>query len=542
MNTVGELIARVLPRGTRGDRDGWQAAPLWPPDVFAVAASLLKVTEAYAHPDVRGGARLGQRHAQTTRAMGVRWAKNPLDEVLERWRATQWKALIRAWNARLDAYVAGERLARWVLAALRLLASADEAAEGVGFSSTTPFARAALGVSGKKTASTLTWFADPTEVVVQPKGRTPSVGCNLRSMSLNLAVLPPRTTVNSLHLGVAPALTADQCGVLLVPFPYVIENAWIGGTPVRGQRWGRLQFDPVWGRSPQPEALARFIAQLIRRANAAGTRVSMLILPELALSEAQHRAVWRTAKALGVRVLLCGVHAPQRNFAYGTLRGRTTDPSWKQKKHHRWRVERFQVANYGLPLDAKRSWWEDVDITDRTVVAARLHRSSTVACLVCEDLARVEPVQPVLREMGVNLLVALLMDGPQYRHRWSSKSATVFAEDPGSAVLTVTSVALMRRFHRFREKHTNPASSPIALWQDADGSATELLIEPDAHAVRFTIAFGVREEITLDGRRRTAKGQSVKLVRDPTGKPLFSSVTAERAPRWARPLFQAGLE
>jgi hypothetical protein len=51
------------------------------------------------------------------------------------------------------------------------------------------------------------------------------------------------------------------------------------------------------------------------------------------------------------------------------------------------------------------------------------------------------PLRPgadVMNAIGPNLVIALLMDGPQREHRWPGRYATVLADDPGSAVLTVT--------------------------------------------------------------------------------------------------------
>ena len=50
------------------------------------------------------------------------------------------------------------------------------------------------------------------------------------------------------------------------------------------------------------------------------------------------------------------------------------------------------------------------------------------------------PLRTVIRSVGPNLVIVLLMDGPQLVRRWPGKYATVLSDDPGSAVLTVTSL------------------------------------------------------------------------------------------------------
>ena len=58
---------------------------------------------------------------------------------------------------------------------------------------------------------------------------------------------------------------------------------------------------------------------------------------------------------------------------------------------------------------------------------------------VCEDLARLDAVAELLRTVGPTLVVTVLLDGPQLASRWTARYASVLADDPGSAVLTLTS-------------------------------------------------------------------------------------------------------
>jgi hypothetical protein len=65
--------------------------------------------------------------------------------------------------------------------------------------------------------------------------------------------------------------------------------------------------------------------------------------------------------------------------------------------------------------------------------------------LICEDLARQDPAAELVRAVGPNLLVALLMDGPQLANRWPARYAAVLAEDPGTSILTLTSLGMVER-------------------------------------------------------------------------------------------------
>src|SRR5207237_10901568 len=100
--------------------------------------------------------------------------------------------------------------------------------------------------------------------------------------------------------------------------------------------------------------------------------------------------------------------------------------------------------------------------------------------LVCEDLARIDPVQAALRAVGPNLVIVLLMDGPQFERRWPGRYATVLADDPGCAVLTLTSLGMVRR-------STVPGDDDcreIALWKESPSSAArELKLPKGAHGL-----------------------------------------------------------
>src|SRR5258708_30225867 len=106
----------------------------------------------------------------------------------------------------------------------------------------------------------------------------------------------------------------------------------------------------------------------------------------------------------------------------------------------------------------------------------------TIVSLVCEDLAQSDNVAQVIRSVGPTLLVTPLLDGPQLTSRWSARYASVFADDPGSAVLTLTSYGLVQRS---RPRGFNP-SSVVALWKDAARGAREIPLQPRPHGLPLT--------------------------------------------------------
>lgn len=86
-----------------------------------------------------------------------------------------------------------------------------------------------------------------------------------------------------------------------------------------------------------------------------------------------------------------------------------------------------------------------------------------MSVVICEDLARPDPVGDLLRAVGPNLVIALLMDGPQIKERWSARYATTLAEDPGFSVLSLTSAGMSKLS---RPSSGVNRSKVIGLWKD----------------------------------------------------------------------------
>ncbi|HYV48701.1 MAG TPA: hypothetical protein VFA20_27775 [Myxococcaceae bacterium] len=259
-------------------------------------------------------------------------------------------------------------------------------------------------------------------------------------------------------------------------------------------------------------------------------RVDGVIFPELALDLQIIQSLAVTLKhRTKAQFLIGGIRTEQsgriRNEVYTALLGRNPIV-WTQAKHHRWRLERGQLAMYGLPgLNREKRWWEDIDLCAesglREAMFWQFRHGAILGSLVCEDLARVEPVHSAFRAIGPNLVVALLMDGPQLERRWAGKCSTALSEDPGSSVLTLTSLGLVRRAERMDAR-----SYKIALWRDGSGLAQELEIWKGAHALLLQCAVDDEENWTLDGR--SDHGNSVRITLRRT-----SDVVLQQPPSWA---------
>jgi hypothetical protein len=180
-----------------------------------------------------------------------------------------------------------------------------------------------------------------------------------------------------------------------------------------------------------------------------------------------------------------------------------------QHKHHRWCLDGRQIKQYHLggSLSADLRWWEAAAIPRRSLQIVD-QGAVTVAPLVCEDLARLQPVADLLRSIGPSLVVSVLLDGPQLASRWTARYASVLADDPGSAVLTLTSYGMVRRCR----PSGCPASSVVALWKDATGELTEIELEDGASAVLISTNVAAGDSFTADGRRHRGSTASLTLA------------------------------
>jgi hypothetical protein len=171
-----------------------------------------------------------------------------------------------------------------------------------------------------------------------------------------------------------------------------------------------------------------------------------------------------------------------------------------QHKHHRWVLDKSQIVQYGLGgrLNPSFSYAENIAMRERTLNFFALRPALSICALICEDLARPDPVADAIRAVGPNLVIALLMDGPQLVSRWPARYATVLADDPGSSVLTLTNLGMAQLSRPLNEPKV---SRVIALWKDAQrGGPNQIELPPDADGVVLSLAVEQHEEWTADGR------------------------------------------
>lgn len=549
MSTVGEFVRALL--GHVPQNPQWQKPPLSPIDVFAVTASLLKRSGAYQHvlptPGVvdNGVALLVTKKEQRKVA-----------DAAEQWRNRKIKdarvpATIQAWWHDLTTEFDSPVLARppsgsavaepeWWRPALLLMIAADSACQGLGFAEHHSFRseddvfsngtfidlyQHRLIQEGQRPPASLSNVSADLHCVL-PKSRTPNVGATLRSLSHHLALLPPEGIaaarwINRVNEVVAP----DPLNLLLVPFPYSIDaRCFQPDTHNENENWGSFNLDQRWLTDDDGARLrfVNFVEELIVAARREVSRVHAVVLPEMALDALYFELLSRTLQnSSELEFLVSGVsekssgekgnyvattyyyseNRPDRAVP-GTSRTERARTVHVRAKHHRWKLDENQIRRYALSsfLDPTRSWWENFNIEPREVDVVRFRRNSTLATLICEDLARVDPCQELIRALGPNLVLVLLMDGPQLKPRWPARYASVLADDPGSSVLTLTSLGLINR----QRNNASACQPSIGLWKDHRSDAQEIVLPPGYHAVALTLNPRTECAFTIDGRERKA--------------------------------------
>ncbi len=93
-------------------------------------------------------------------------------------------------------------------------------------------------------------------------------------------------------------------------------------------------------------------------------------------------------------------------------------------------------------------------------------------------------------------MVTVLLDGPQLASRWTARYASVLADDPGSAVLTLTSFGMVER----SRPEGIAASRVVALWKDPTRGIREIPLEAGAHGILLSVCVDRAARHSADGR------------------------------------------
>jgi hypothetical protein len=504
----------------------------WPPDVFALTNVLLDRSEAF-------------RFALSPPA-GVPWppagAGDWSDAVVEAGR--EWSAwvedrrssvpsmLAEEWGVALEradlplADLAEGRDWRVCTALLSLHAIADEACAGLGSATERADGRGAGYRARARELLARTGSlarVAPRRVRVLPKVRTPPTG--RPAFSRYACVQGAGVEVSwhkmpSRHLGTDPR--AEYVNLLLLPWPLRVRESDF--RPVEGSVQ-RLEGNPFgfFEFAPSERLDLDLLDRVLIAALDEVGDVDVVVLPESAVDESEIDELEAVLDRHGVVYLTAGVR--QRSAASGRYPGNWVHTGvnprlrkgggspdgpgrpWfhiRQNKHHRWSLDESQIYQYHLAgaLHPHVRWWEAMEVPARSLQFVSVGEEITIVSLVCEDLAETDELAGVIRSVGPTVVFTVLLDGPQLASRWAARYASVFADDPGSVVLTLTSFGMAQR-----SQPPGRAASPIvALLKDADQGFREIPLEPGAQAVLLTACGSRAIRRTADGRRPVDTG------------------------------------
>jgi hypothetical protein len=350
----------------------------------------------------------------------------------------------------------------------------------------------------------------PSRLRVLPKYRTRSGGITSRSISRYSSVVGSAIDVDVSQVGARSGRSRpDQLNVVLLPWPLQVSARDFQPVPGSVQErdiepYGYFQFSPS---EPFDLSLAD---RVLTAALAHTDRIDVVILPETAVRQDDVARLEPVLSRHGVDMLIAGVRDEATEA--GTFTGNwvhfgaSLDGRWwhyRQDKHHRWSLDAGQIDQYqlGEVLDPRVRWWEALQLRRRSLQLMERADRVAVASLVCEDLAHIDEFVDLVRDIGPTLLVTLVLDGPQLASRWTARYASVLADDPGSAILTLSSYGMVRR-----ARHAGlPPSSVVALWKDHTRGMHEIALDPDAQAILLTVDH-------VPTIRRAADGRSPELT------------------------------
>jgi hypothetical protein len=533
--------------------------PIWPPDAFAISAAFLRRTGGYV--SLVNGTHSKTRSARATERspeqVGIEWRRALSEGLTGKTRTGKTPKPLREacpieiqqWWRQLRSrdhlsFTEASTQPDLIAAACKLCIASDTACAGIGIG----LGEGAHEDEFLKMAETLLTehndgrsfcrFIRPDVLAVLGKQHTPQRGCTIRSLTHHLA-LHSATEIRAFWAGPYKAASEDMdvLNLLLLPWPTKVVPHDFRAATTRDGRYvpvssspAHRYFDYAPLRNASQQAVTASVRRALKRARSHADRIHGIVFPELALTPSQFVAIEHVAVSERA-MLVAGVRSPGEPFSNGmplnlcavqplgltgvddsVLKRRTT--AWDetrrvQLKHHRWCLDRDQIIQYNLGgrLPASRDCWERIFISDRDVHFVTLSSWLTFCVLICEDLARQDPMAEVIRAVGPNLVFALLMDGPQLKQRWPARYASVLAEDPGSSVLTLTSLGMAKRSQP-KESETVPKNerndkdgkTVIALWRDAVFGQREIAVEGDHDACVLSLVCRSTREYTIDGR------------------------------------------
>ncbi|HEX6226413.1 MAG TPA: hypothetical protein VFZ52_18465 [Chryseolinea sp.] len=354
--------------------------------------------------------------------------------------------------------------------------------------------------------------------VVLPKMRTPQTGLTLRSFSLQMSYHDSEVEVMWRSV---PWMNKDQnaMNIMCVPWPTRINASAFQN---QAETFESIRYFGYEDSEEREEKIGKLVSTIKDLNNQYDIHV--IAFPEMSLCLSDYNYLlsvlkqeFDDGKLKYMPMVIAGVNEKQneqqgrqvdKRLPRNTVRlavyfsGKWYDMS--QTKHHRWKLTRNQLIQYELSgrFSTERSWFEHVDIEQRRLSFFVPNGWLALCPLICEDLAQLEPVSEIIRSLGPTLLIALLMDGPQIKERWPARYASIFADDPGTAVLTMTSLGMVER--SIGLDNVQNIQTSFALWKDQVRGWKNVDLGPANTRSKSTavvsISASFTEEFTADGR------------------------------------------
>ena len=522
--TVETKANYLLPDSMTKDR-----VPDWPPDIFCLCAAILQNSGAYSRviDDVGSKSRneTSKQRARRLRKAGFAWKKSFGSGTPPKIVSNLWTEVFKGKRTVLSNLGTDEAsLVRNAL--LELLAISDEACADLGIYKLDPklrddgglgafyFEAESLFVKSMSApgGATLCKGIHASRARVLPKMHTPQSGLTIRSLSHHLGYCPG-SDMRPNWLSLASLRSSHSFNLLIIPWPSVVEPSQFSASKKKGLSdevkaggYGLFTFNLKKGPSVD------FVQSLLAEAEQRVGHVDGIVFPELAMTEAEFNEISKAVATIS-RFVVSGVGtAAQSSAGTNVAILEVVDPLLKdkvgdhvhvqipQKKHHRWKLEKNQITQYGIGsnLHPLANWWEHIQLGDREISFVSVQPWLTMSVLICEDLARPDPVGDIIRAVGPNLIIALLCDGPQIGSRWPGRYASGFADDPGSSVLTVTSLG-MSKLSRPQDL-SKDKSDTVVLWRDARSGTHEIPCPSGNDGIVLNVTAEYHEEWTADGR------------------------------------------
>ncbi len=373
-----------------------------------------------------------------------------------------------------------------------------------------------------------------SRISVLPKTLVPPVGISINSLSHHLSMIRGEVTAYWNDIFVKKSTqTQEELNILIIPLPFeVLDNQFQKITSLhKANKANYFSYSP----SNKINDIIKVTEKLLNSAHKAKSYVDIIIYPEAAFTLRNYKKLLISLKKISKNLnkppaVIAGVLHDEKSETdvsaeqgfrtkntsiftapskYETLQAQSDEDyistlGYEQVKHHRWQLDEKQIQTYDLGKQFQDDciYWEGISIETRQIVFHQWGNWFSFCTLICEDLARQEPIASAIRSVGPNLIVALLLDGPQLPSRWPGRHATTLTEEPGSSVLTVTALGMTER-----SKPKSPTikidksiNRTVALWKDQIVGAIPLVLEEEKHGIVLNLASHWKEGITADGR------------------------------------------